>query len=170
MARPSTETETRHQEPESSTKTTSEQTARRESYLAGDPDSAPELVRFMGCKTITDIGKFSEQDLLTAATQASQTISGWEVTIVAQDEQILDLQAQIQDLQNQTQDQQTVLRYLNQNRPASASPSPIPAPSKSTKIPDPEPLSDGKTPTFENWKIQIQNKFVINHDHFSTDQ
>jgi Zinc knuckle len=168
MARPS---ETEHQEPGPSTKTTSEKapdkTARRESYIAGEPDSAPELVRFMGCKTMTDIDNLEPEDLLTAATQASQTIAGWEVTIVSQDEQILVQQAQIEVLQAQLQEKQNIIGYLERNRTVQASPAPTS--SKSSKIPDPEPLSDGKDPTFENWKIQVEGKFVVNHDHFETE-
>jgi hypothetical protein len=160
MARPS-ETEIGQPASKPSAKTTTEQTIRRESYTAGEPTSAPELVRFMGCKTTTDIGKIADTDLLKAAKQASETIADWEVTIVAQDEQIQNLQAQIQE-------QQTVIQYLEQTR--SASTTPAPASSKSTKIPDPEPLADGKNPTFENWKIQIEGKFVVNHDHFATEQ
>lgn len=158
MARPSAET-------------TSEQTPRRESYIAGDPDSAPELIHLIKCKTATEIGKIPDQDLYAAAMQARQTIEEWEVTLAAQDEQILNLQTQIKDLQTQIQDQKAVMRYFEQNRTAQTSPSPEPAPSKkSTKIPDPEPLSDGKNPIFENWKIQIEGKFVVNHDHFVTEQ
>jgi hypothetical protein len=164
MARPANETEneSQEQEPESSTRPqTTEQSTRRESYIAGEPDSAPELVRFMGCKTKIEIGKISTQDLLAAAVQASQTIAGWEVTIVAQDEQI-------QNLQTQIQDQQSIIHYLEQNRTIQTTPTPTS--SKSTKIPDPEPLSDGKTPTYENWKIQLEGKFLVNNDHFPSEQ
>jgi hypothetical protein len=122
----------------------------------------------MKCKDDTDIKAIPTKDLLTAATQANQTVSGWEVTIIAQDEQIIDQQTQIQNLQAQIQEQQGIIRYLEQNRVVQTTPAPTS--SKSTKIPDPEPLSDGKSPTFENWKIQIEGKFVVNHDHFSTEQ
>jgi hypothetical protein len=124
----------------------------------------------MKCKNDIDINDISTEDLLTAATQANQTVSGWEVTIMSQDERINDQQTQIQDLQAQIQAQQSVISYLEQNRAIQATPSPAPTTSKSTKIPDPEPLSDGKNPTFENWKIQIEGKFVVNYDHFSNEQ
>ena len=68
----------------------------------------------------------------------------------------------------QLQEKENIIGYLKRNR--SASVTPTPASSKSTKIPDPEPLSDGKDPTFENWKIQIEGKFIINYDHFVTEQ
>ena len=71
MARLADTTETGHQEPEPSTKTASKSTARRESYIAGEPDSAPELVQFMKCKNNTDIDNISSENLLIAVTQAS---------------------------------------------------------------------------------------------------
>ena len=37
---------------------------------------------------------------------------------------------------------------------------------KSSKIPDPPVLTDGKDPTFENWKLQIRGKLRVNADHF----
>ena len=86
MARPSTETVPQV----STTKKTSKSNEQRESYIAGEPDSAPELVRFMKCKNDIDINDISMEDLLTAATQANQTVSGWEVTIMSQDERIND--------------------------------------------------------------------------------
>src|SRR4030081_1272706 len=45
-----------------------------------------------------------------------------------------------------------------------------PGSSKSTKIPDPPLLTDGKEPTFESWKLQIQGKLRVNADHFPTDE
>jgi hypothetical protein len=167
MARPSTETESRQhdtepQEPEPSIKTTSKQTIRRESYIAGEPDSAPELVRFMTCKSKTDIENIAMEDLLIAATQVNQTVSGWEVTIMT-------LNERINQLEKQNKDQQGIIEYLEQRHTASTS-SPAPLSSKSMKIPDPEPLSDGKSPIFENWKIQIEGKFIVNHDYFPIEQ
>jgi hypothetical protein len=41
---------------------------------------------------------------------------------------------------------------------------------KSAKIPDPPLLTDGKDPTFDNWKIQITGKLDVNADHFATEQ
>jgi hypothetical protein len=50
-------------------------------YIAGELDSAPELVRFMTCKTKTNLTAISAKDLLIAAKQAYQTIAKWEVII-----------------------------------------------------------------------------------------
>jgi Zinc knuckle. len=165
MARPS-EMEIGNQEPEPSTKTTLEKapdkTARRESYIAGEPDSAPELVRFMGCKTIADIDNLEPEDLLAAATQASQTVSGWEMTIMA-------LNERIDALEKQNETQQKIIEYLEQRR-GTSTPSPAPTSSKSTKIPDPDQFSDGKSPTYESWKIQIEGKLTANQDHFPSEQ
>ena len=41
---------------------------------------------------------------------------------------------------------------------------------KSTKIPDPSPLTDGKEPTFESWKLQLRGKLRVNADHFPSDE
>lgn len=37
---------------------------------------------------------------------------------------------------------------------------------KSTKLPDPQQLSDGLDPTFENWVIQVVGKLEVNSDHY----
>ena len=42
--------------------------------------------------------------------------------------------------------------------------------SKSVKLPDPQPLSDGTDPTFENWRIQVRGKLRINDDHFPSEE
>ena len=41
---------------------------------------------------------------------------------------------------------------------------------KSVKLPDPQPLSDGIDPTFENWRIQVRGKLRVNHDHFLSEE
>jgi hypothetical protein len=45
-------------------------------------------------------------------------------------------------------------------------------PDKSTivKLKDPDPLTDGVSPTFENWKIQIEDKFIVNGFMFDSIQ
>ena len=58
---------------------------------------------------------------------------------------------------------------LRSNRTHESTPPPEPV-KKSTKIPDPEPLSDGKSSTFENWRTQIKGKFIANTDHFADEQ
>ena len=42
--------------------------------------------------------------------------------------------------------------------------------SKSTKLPDPPILTDGKDPTFENWKLQMRDKLQVNSDYFPTEE
>jgi hypothetical protein len=41
---------------------------------------------------------------------------------------------------------------------------------KSAKLPDPQPLSDGIDPTFENWRIQVRGKLRVNDDHFPSEE
>ena len=39
---------------------------------------------------------------------------------------------------------------------------------KSEKIPDPPILTDGKTPTFEDWLLQMEDKLAGNADRYPT--
>jgi len=59
-----------------------------------------------------------------------------------------------------TQRLTTVLKALAQ-RIALAS-------SRSAKVADPPLLIDGTNPTFDNWKLQLQDKLEVNADHFPT--
>lgn len=38
------------------------------------------------------------------------------------------------------------------------------------KLKDPEPLTDGSSPSFDNWKIQIEDKFLINGSMFDLEE
>src|SRR5699024_6448941 len=40
---------------------------------------------------------------------------------------------------------------------------------KSEKVPDPPILTDGKDPEFEDWKVEMENKFEVNADRYPTD-
>jgi hypothetical protein len=60
----------------------------------------------------------------------------------------------------------SVLDALSQHLARAGSP----GSSKSTKIPNPPLLMDGKEPTFESWKLQIQGKLRVNADHFQSDE
>ena len=80
MARPSNDPDrTLEQEPEQ----TPRQDNRRVSYAAGDPGSAPELVRFMNCQNGQDLDALDQATLLRAALQGKNTIADWEVAIVS---------------------------------------------------------------------------------------
>jgi Zinc knuckle len=157
--------QTPEQETEPEPSTGKRREIRRESYVPGDPTLTPEIVQLMNCRTIEDLEKIDKKTLLRAATQARNTIAEWEGMIV-------DLQEQNNQHQAELNEQKGVIRYLEQNRVIQATPTPTmtTTSTKTTKIPDPEPLSDGKDPTFENWKIQIEGKFTANHDHFPTEQ
>ena len=41
---------------------------------------------------------------------------------------------------------------------------------KSAKIPDLPLLTDGKDPTFDSWKIQVNGKLTVNADYFANEQ
>ena len=40
----------------------------------------------------------------------------------------------------------------------------------SIKVAEPPLLTDGTKPTFNNWKLQLQDKLKVNADHFPTPQ
>jgi hypothetical protein len=42
-------------------------------------------------------------------------------------------------------------------------------PKKSTKMADPEPLSDGQEPKYEQWLSRMKNKLEANADHYPTE-
>ena len=44
------------------------------------------------------------------------------------------------------------------------------ASSRSAKVADPPLLTDGTDPTFDNWKLQLQDKLKVNADHFPNAQ
>jgi hypothetical protein len=147
------------------------QNNRRESYAVGEPDSAPELVRLMNCQTEQDLEAMTLPTLFRAAQQGKNTIADWEAAIISHLERIEDLERQTEELRKETETQQSIINYLERRSTPQATPQPAPtAVTKSTKIPDPEPLSNGQNPTFENWKIQIEGKFTVNEDHFPTEQ
>ena len=39
---------------------------------------------------------------------------------------------------------------------------------KLAKIPDPDTLTNGENPTFESWKLRVQDKLEVNADQFPT--
>jgi len=64
----------------------------------------------------------------------------------------------------------SVLEALAERLTRTDSPAAPAAPAKSAKIPDPPILTDGKDPTFESWKIQVDGKLTVNADYFANEQ
>ena len=128
---------------------------RRTSYAVGEPDSAPELIRFVTCDSIEEVQAIDPQDLYEAARQGQATLEEWEADIVDYVRTIKELEAKIRTKEG-------IISYLEQREA-----SPAPHTLKEIDIPVPE-LSDGDTPTFENWKAQIEGKFDINQRLFPT--
>lgn len=58
----------------------------------------------------------------------------------------------------------TVLEALSQR--LTGTPDAVERTQRSAKIADPPLLTDGADPTFENWKLQLQDKLEVNADHF----
>jgi hypothetical protein len=46
----------------------------------------------------------------------------------------------------------------------------VPSNSATVKLKDPDPLTDGVLPSFDNWRIQIEDKFLINARMFDSEQ
>lgn len=42
-------------------------------------------------------------------------------------------------------------------------------PKRSAKLPDPDPLTDGESPRFEDWLSRMKNKLAGNEDHYPTE-
>jgi hypothetical protein len=132
---------------------------RRVSYMPGQPDTAPELISFIKCTTALDLKNLNTQTLLTAAAQGYATISEWEVDLAAA------LQ-QVDELKEELRAKQAILDYLGSRAPTE----PHTTAKMSKSLPDPDKLSDGKNPTFTNWRTNMQGKFLVNADHFATEE
>jgi hypothetical protein len=100
----------------------------------------------------------------TSASNDSDTIgtSESDALLAAQDE-IAQLRAQLateragNPRETLPADLATVLERMNQRNTD---------PKRSVKITDPPLFTDGVEPTFDNWKLQLQDKLEINTDHF----
>jgi hypothetical protein len=130
---------------------------RRRSYTTGEPDSAPELVRFITCRTVDELKSIDIKDLFTAAAQGQNTIAEWEATIVGHLQRIEDLEAEVRTKTG-------IISYLETREGQ-----PYHTPTKEIDVPVPE-LSDNKNPTFENWRAQIEGKFDVNKKLFTTER
>ena len=140
---------------------------RRRSYVVGEPDSTPELVQLISCRSQQELNAIPADVLLVAVQQAKNTIAEWEGVIVDLQESNQTLETQNHELQTQTNEQQGIIRYLEQNRSGTTM-TPTPSSTKTPRIPDPEKFAGDQNPAFENWKIQIEGKLEL--DPFPTEQ
>jgi len=92
-------------------------------------------------------------------------------------QQLADAREQAQEHAQQIADAHDQIRLLQEqlDRAQSASlrntPSlDEPAKSQTVKLADPNPLTDGVSPTYENWRIQIEDKFIVNKQMFDSEQ
>jgi hypothetical protein len=119
----------------------------------------------MAPKSTRNQTRDAEQDVQTSSsrTQATESIENMSANQPTDAQQLAEAQEQLRLLQEQ----------LDQARLASQRSTPLPSgPNNSTlvKLKDPDPLTDGVSPTFENWKIQIEDKFLINSYMFNSTQ
>jgi hypothetical protein len=93
-------------------------------------------------------------------TESPETMSDTQPTeaeqLAAAREQVRQLQEQLDEAR--TSSQRSTPSSEGRNLPAIV------------KLKDPEPLTDGSSPSFENWRIQIEDKFLINSSMFNSEQ
>jgi len=99
----------------------------------------------------------------SSETQIIESIETMSTTQPTEAEQLATAREKVRQLQEQ----------LDQTIAASLRSTPSPsndARSFTVKLKDPEPLTDGASPSFENWRIQIEDKFLINSHMFDSEQ
>lgn len=97
----------------------------------------------------------------TPILQSTETMSS--ATQPTEAQQLAEAQEQIRLLQEQ----------LGQAQAASQRSTPSyegPRNLTTVKLKDPDPLTDGVSPTFENWRIQVEDKFLVNSSMFDSEQ
>jgi hypothetical protein len=106
---------------------TQDQGNRRVSYAIGEPDSAPELIKFINCKSPAEIKALTQKELLYAAIQGQNTIEEWEDTIYKHLQTIEDQKTAIENLRAELRAKEAVLQYL-ELRPGSVADRDLPQP------------------------------------------
>jgi hypothetical protein len=99
----------------------------------------------------------------SSETQIIESIETMSATQPTEAEQLATAREQVRQLQEQLD--QTIAASLRSTPSASND-----ARSLTVKLKDPEPLTDGASPSFENWRIQIEDKFLINSSMFNSEQ
>jgi hypothetical protein len=99
----------------------------------------------------------------SSRTQIFESVEVMSATRPTKAQQLADAQEQIRLLQEQldqalTASQRSTPSYEGTEK------------AFTVKLKDPEPLTDGSSPSFENWRIQIEDKFLINSRMFDSEQ
>jgi hypothetical protein len=103
------------------------------------------------------------QSSSSSATQIIESIETMAANQPTETQQLAEVREQVRLLQEQ----------LDQAHAASQRSTPSSertSNSVTVKLKDPDPLTDGASPSFENWRIQIEDKFFINHHMFDSEQ
>jgi hypothetical protein len=109
-----------------------------------------------------------EPDVRDASTETEtlQSIEVMSATQLTDAQQLATAREQVRQLQEQLNQAATASQ-----RSASQRSSLEPSDRTSTvKLKDPDPLTDGVLPSFDNWRIQIEDKFLINTRMFDSEQ
>jgi hypothetical protein len=99
-------------------------------------------------------------------TETLQSIEVMSATQLTDAQQLAAAREQVRQLQEQLNQAATTSQRSASQR-SSLEP---PDRASTIKLKDPDPLTDGVLPSFDNWRIQIEDKFLINTRMFDSEQ
>lgn len=95
----------------------------------------------------------------------------WDVSTELETLQSIEVMSDAQQLAAAREQVRQLQEQLTQTIAASQRSTPQSEDSNRTvKLKDPDPLKDGVLPSFDNWRIQIEDKFLINAQMFDSEQ
>lgn len=100
-----------------------------------------------------------------------EMVDKWEARFAETDRQIQQKDSQIDQLIDERDSYRNAYAesQLQRRHPSVESSGSAGVQGKSEKVPDPPILTDGKDPEFEDWKVEMENKFEVNADRYPTD-
>jgi hypothetical protein len=98
----------------------------------------------------------------SSGTQIIESIETMSESQLTDAQQLAAAREQVRQLQEQLDEARTASQRSTPSLDGRNHPTTV-------KLKDPEPLTDGSSPSFENWRIQIEDKFLINSRMFDTE-
>lgn len=111
------------------------------------------------CRNANEVAD-SKTEEANALRQSIETI---EEVLKERNEELMGLNNRCRELETLLADQ--ILKVRTSTPPGYTSEQ---GPQRSVKLPDPAKLSDGKSPTFESWIADMEDKLAANADHYDT--
>jgi len=99
----------------------------------------------------------------SSGTQIIESIETMSANQPTQAQQLAAAREQVRQLQEQLDEARTAAQRSTPALEGSSK-------SGTVKLKDPDALTDGASPSFENWRIQIEDKFLINSRMFDSEQ